>query len=100
MAKSLHSNRFPNESEDYREARNALLEAEMSLRRNLEEVAALRRKLPLGGQVPQDYVFEEGAPDISDDRTVHKVRLSELFAPGKDTLLVYSYMFGPKMKEP
>lgn len=97
---SLHSKRFPNEPTNYRETRNALLEAEMSLRRNLEEVAALRRKLPLGGEVPEDYVFEEGAADINDDKTVRKVRLSELFAPGKDTLIVYSYMFGPKMKEP
>lgn len=96
----LHSNRFPNEPANYREARNALLEAEMSLRRNLEKVAALRRKLPLGGELPEDYVFEEGAADINDDKAVRKVRLSELFAPGKDTLLVYSYMFGPRMKQP
>ena len=100
MAKALHSNRFPNEDPKYREARNALLEAEMALRRNVEEVAALRRRLPLGGIVPEDYVFEEGSADLTDNQTVRKVRLSELFTPGKDTLLVYSYMFGPKMKEP
>jgi predicted dithiol-disulfide oxidoreductase (DUF899 family) len=80
--------------------RNKLLEAEMALRKNLEDVAALRRKLPLGGQVPEDYVFEEGSPDLSDSTTARKVRMSELFAPGMDTLALYSYMFGPKMKEP
>ena len=97
---SLHSIRFPGESAAYREARDQLLEAEMSLRRNLEEVAALRRKLPLGGEVAQDYVFTTGATDLNDFRTERKVRLSELFQPGKDTLIIYSFMFGPNMKEP
>jgi predicted dithiol-disulfide oxidoreductase (DUF899 family) len=97
---SLHSIRFPNESPAYRESRDQLLEAEMRLRKNIEEVAALRRKLPLGGQVPQDYVFTEGAADLSDAHTERKVRLSELFHPGENTLAIYSYMFGPNMKEP
>jgi predicted dithiol-disulfide oxidoreductase (DUF899 family) len=100
MAESLHSVRFPGEDNSYREARNQLLEAEMALRKNLEEVAALRRKLPLGGPVPHDYIFEEGSSDLNDSQTVKKVRMSELFSPGKDTLAIYSYMFGPKMKEP
>ncbi len=100
MAESLHSVRFPGEDESYREARNKLLQAEMALRKNLEDVAALRRKLPLGGTAPEDYVFEEGAPDLNDTQTVRKVRMSELFAPGKDSLVLYSYIFGPKMKEP
>ena len=96
----LHSIRFPGESSSYRDARNKLLEAEVALRRNIEEVAALRRKLPLGGEVPEDYVFEEGAPDLNDAKTAHKTRLSELFSPGKDTLVLYSYMFGPNMPAP
>lgn len=100
MAESLHSTRFPGENDSYREARNKLLEAEMALRKNLEDVAALRRNLPLGGAVPEDYVFEEGSSDLNDTQTVRKVRMSELFAPGKDTLAIYSYMYGPKMKEP
>jgi len=53
--------RFPNEPDDYRRARNELLEAEKRLRRQIEEVAELRRKLPLGGKVPEDYVFDEAA---------------------------------------
>jgi len=100
MASSLHSVRFPKESPSYRKSRDQLLEAEVKLRRNLEDVAALRRKLPLGGEVPEDFVFTQGAPDLSDTKTEKKVRMSELFAPGKDTVIIYSYMFGPNMKEP
>lgn len=100
MPASFHSNRFPNESTAYRDARNKLLEAEIALRKNIEEVAVLRRTLPLGGELPEDYVFEEGAADLNDTQTVRKTRLSELFIPGKNTLAVYSYMFGPQMKEP
>jgi predicted dithiol-disulfide oxidoreductase (DUF899 family) len=95
-----HSARFPQESAAYREARDRLLEAEINLRKNMEEVAALRRKLPLGGEVTQDYEFSQGAADLNDTRTERKVRLSQLFEPGKDTLIIYSFMFGPNMKEP
>lgn len=99
-AVTLHSKHFPGETPQYREARDKLLQAEMALRRQLEDVAALRRQLPLGGAVLEDYVFEEGAADVNDTQTVKSVRLSELFAPDKNTLVVYSYMFGPNMKAP
>src|SRR5262245_20306313 len=56
MAGSLRQMRFPGESEKYRAARNELLEAEIDLRRRAEEVAAQRRRLPLGGPLAQDYV--------------------------------------------
>jgi len=95
MSAAKHSTRFPNEAEAYRSARNELLEAEMELRRSVESVAALRRKLPLGGEVPQDYIFEE-----ADGSAVRQVRLSQLFSPGKDTLVLYSYMYGPQMANP
>ena len=84
--------RFPNESAAYRQARDALLAAEVDLRRRVEAVAALRRALPPGGEVKEDYVFEEG----EDGRPV---RLSELFG-AHDTLVAYCYMFGPAMAEP
>jgi predicted dithiol-disulfide oxidoreductase (DUF899 family) len=90
MSEALHQIRFPNENAAYRDARNALLAAEVDLRRNIERVAALRRELPPGGEIPVDYVFD------SDDGPV---RLSELFGD-KDTLIVYSYMYGPSMEEP
>jgi predicted dithiol-disulfide oxidoreductase (DUF899 family) len=80
---------FPGESADYRAARDRLLEQEVELRRATEAVAAARRELPLGGIVPEDYVFQGTAPDGSP--TV--VRLSELFAPGRDSLVIYSFMF-------
>lgn len=93
-----HSFRFPGESDSYRTARNQLLEAEVNLRRRVEEVAALRRKLPVGGEIPEDYLFDEGWADLNDSQTSRQVRLSQLFQPGKDTLVIYSFMFGPKMK--
>ncbi len=68
--------RFPGESEEYRRERNRLLEAEAGLRRAIEQVAAQRRALPLGGVVPDDYRFEEA----SDGR---EVRFSELFEAGQ-----------------
>ena len=80
---------FPGESAEYRAARNRLLEQEMELRRAMEAVAAARRQLPPGGVVPKDYVFHGQAPDGGPA----EVRLSELFAPGKDSLVIYSMMF-------
>ena len=80
---------FPGESAEYRAARNQLLEQEIELRRAMEAVAAARRRLPPGGIVPRDYVFHGQGPDGSPA----EVRLSELFAPGKDSLVIYSMMF-------
>jgi predicted dithiol-disulfide oxidoreductase (DUF899 family) len=90
--RTIHDIRFPNESAEYRAARDRLLEAEMALRRHTEAVAAARRALPPGGPVAEDYVFEEG-----DDAS--PVRLSELFGD-KPVLLLYSYMYGPAMPQP
>src|SRR6266700_2945610 len=83
---------FPQETAEYRKARNELLTAEIELRRQIEAIAAARRKLPLGGQVAQDYVFDEGPTDLS-EQGVRQTPLSELFDPGKDSFLVYSYMY-------
>jgi predicted dithiol-disulfide oxidoreductase (DUF899 family) len=80
---------LPGESPEYRAARDRLLEREIELRRATEAVAAARRELPPGGPVAMDYVFQgtgaDGAPT--------DVRLSDLFEPGKDSLVVYSFMF-------
>ena len=75
---------YPGESAEYRAARDRLLEAEIRLRRQMEEVAAQRRALPAGGPLAEDYVFQgtEGA-----------VRFSELFEAGLDSLVIYSSMF-------
>ena len=84
--------RFPGETPQYRRARDELLEAEIALRRQIEAVAAARRRLPVGGAVPTDYEFEEWDPAAGTGRTI---RLSELFEAGKNTLFVYSFMFNP-----
>ena len=84
--------RFPGESDAYRASRDELLAAEIELRRQIEAVAAKRRLLPLGGEVPQDYAF-----DAADG---HTVRMSEMFRDGKNTLIVYNFMYGPKMEQP
>jgi predicted dithiol-disulfide oxidoreductase (DUF899 family) len=80
---------FPGESAEYRAARDRLLEQEVELRRAMEAVAGSRRALPPGGPVPDDYVFQgagaDGAPT--------SVKLSELFEPGKNSLVIYSFMF-------
>ena len=80
---------FPAESAEYRAARDQLLHREIELRRAMEAVAAARRALPPGGVVPEDYVFQ-GAGAGGDPT---EVRLSELFAPGKQSLAIYSFMF-------
>ena len=82
--------RFPGESPQYRDARNALLAQEIELRRQIERVAAQRRALPAGGAVPTDYRFEsEHGP----------VTLSQMFGD-HDTLVTYNWMFGPGRERP
>lgn len=80
---------MPHESPEYRAARDKLLEQEIALRRQVEAVAKARRELPLGG-VADEYVFEDATG---------KVTLANLFAD-KDTLAIYSYMFGPERQQP
>lgn len=85
---------FPGESQEYRSARDRLLEKEIELRRALESVAAARRELPPGGVVP-DYTFR-GLDVAGAEVDVH---LADLFAPGQDTLVLYNMMFGPEQEE-
>jgi predicted dithiol-disulfide oxidoreductase (DUF899 family) len=80
---------FPGESAEYRSARDRLLAQEIELRRNTEAVAAARRELPPGGEVPEDYVFQGEGPNGKPA----DVLLSELFEPGRDSLAIYSFMF-------
>jgi predicted dithiol-disulfide oxidoreductase (DUF899 family) len=79
--------RFPGESSEYRRERNRLLDAEVELRGAIERVAQQRRGLPPGGALPEDYSFERASGAGGE------VRFSELFQPGKDTLVIYSFMF-------
>jgi predicted dithiol-disulfide oxidoreductase (DUF899 family) len=80
---------FPNESLEYRDGRNKLLEREVALRREMEAVAAEIRALPPGGPVPEDYEFDH----IDAQGVPAKVRLSQLFRPGTESLILYHYMF-------
>jgi predicted dithiol-disulfide oxidoreductase (DUF899 family) len=86
---------YPNESAEYRKARNALLSEEIALRRQIEAVAAQRRALPLGGEVPQDYIFER----IGDNGMPEKVAMSKLFGQ-HSTLIIYSFMYGADRQTP
>ena len=82
--------RFPNESDEYRRAREALLAEEIELRRHIERVAEQRRALPPGGPVAKDYRFDGEAGSVS---------FVEMFGPHQ-TLVIYSYMFGPQRERP
>lgn len=100
MASSKHKVRFPGESKPYRTARNKLLDAEIELRRAIEAVASQRRSLPDGGLIPEDYTFDEIIGQDGKGKK-RKTRMSDLFADGKkDSLIVYSFMYGPEMPRP
>ncbi|NOX43885.1 MAG: DUF899 domain-containing protein [Gammaproteobacteria bacterium] len=90
-----HDNCFPGEDDAYRSARDELLKAEIDLRKQIEQVAALRRQLPPGGALKEDYVFDQGASDLMDSNAVKQTLFSELFEPGKNSLIIYSFMYAP-----
>src|ERR1700723_2595600 len=81
---------YPNESAEYRSARNSLLAEEIELRRHIERVARQRRMLPPGGELAKDIELISESGQTSLDR---------LFGE-KDTLMVYSMMYGPQRKAP
>ena len=81
--------RLPGEDPAYRTARNELLEAERDLRRRIERVAELRRALPPGGPLKEDYAFLEASPR----RETGPTRFSALFEAGKDSLVIYGFMY-------
>ena len=85
----MHDVRFPGESDAYRSKRNELLEAEAELRAKIEQVAALRRELPLGGEV-ENYTFTTPTGPVS---------MLDLFGEHQ-TLVIYSYMYGPEDENP
>lgn len=87
--------RYPNESREYREARDSLLEDEQALIEKVKAVAAKRRTLPLGGELKEDYVFQWA----NDGKVGERVKFSELFGD-KSSLLIYSFMFGPSWDKP
>ncbi len=99
MSTPHHNVRFPGEPPSYRAARNKLLDAEIEMRRAIESVAAQRRSLPLGGETPENYSFQE-VVGVEDGEELRTVRISELFARGMNSLIIYSFMYGPEMARP
>jgi predicted dithiol-disulfide oxidoreductase (DUF899 family) len=90
-----HGLRYPNESQEYRKAREALLKDEQELVAKVKSVAEKRRKLPFGGELKEDYSFQwAGGGKVG-----QRVKFSELFGD-KTTLLLYSWMFGPGWDKP
>ncbi len=92
---TMHDIRYPGETADYRKARDRLLAAEIELEKRLQQVSDMRRALPVGGQVTQDYVFRTLRDGEETD-----IAMSDLFAPNKPTLLLYSFMLGKKQSNP
>jgi predicted dithiol-disulfide oxidoreductase (DUF899 family) len=91
----MTEHRYPNESPEYRKARETLLKEEQALVDHVKALAATRRKLPKGGELKEDYVFQWA----SEGKVGKPVKFSELFGD-KDTLLLYSFMFGPNWDKP
>ncbi|MEM9208978.1 MAG: DUF899 family protein, partial [Pseudomonadota bacterium] len=87
--------RYPNESPEYRKARDELLAAEKALVEMTKAVAEKRRQLPLGGKLKMDYAFQWA----NDGKVGEKVQLSELFGD-KHTLILYNFMYGPGWDNP
>jgi len=87
--------RYPNETKAYRDARDALLKDEQELIDKVKAVAEKRRRLPRGGRLKEDYAFKRA----NDGKVGQVVRFSELFGD-KNTLLIYSFMFGPGWDKP
>src|SRR3981081_2089880 len=81
--------RFPNESAEYRRAREALLAEEIELRRHIERVAEQRRALPPGGEGTKEDRFASADGPVT---------VADLFG-AKDTLVVYSFMYGPDREQ-
>ena len=86
---------YPDESPEYRKARDELLEEEKALVEKVKLVAEKRRELPLGGRLKEDYKFQWA----NDDKVGQEVSLSELFGD-KPTLLLYNFMYGPNWDNP
>ncbi len=87
--------RYPNESPEYRKARDELLEDEKALVEMTKALAEKRRQLPRGGKLKEDYTFQWA----NDGKVGQPVRLSELFGD-KSTLMLYNFMYGPGWDNP
>ncbi|KAF1816846.1 DUF899-domain-containing protein [Eremomyces bilateralis CBS 781.70] len=80
-------------SPSYIDARKSLFQAELTLRSQIEHVAALRRALPPGPFLPP-YTFTEGPRDLSASGPFTHPTLADLASNGR-SLVMYHMMFGP-----
>ncbi|OWV98000.1 DUF899 family protein [Rhizobium sp. R693] len=88
---AMRSSRFKNETQEYAQARTALLAEEIEARRHLTRLAEQRRRLPPGPVVEKDYRFK--------DENGSELGLADLFGR-HDTLVTYFWMFGPQRERP
>jgi predicted dithiol-disulfide oxidoreductase (DUF899 family) len=87
------------ESAEYRQRREELQQAEIELMRQRERVAKMRRALPPGAAVKEDYVFQGGPTDLATgDEPTRNVRLSQLFTAPDRSLVIYHFMYGKQQK--
>lgn len=86
----MNEMRYPNESPEYRKARDKLLDEEKALVEKVKAVAERRRQLPLGGRLKENKLLK----CANDGKVNQEVRLSDLFGD-KPTLLLYNFMYGP-----
>ena len=82
--------RQPNESTDYRKAREALLAEEIELNRHISRVVAQRRALPPGGEVKVVYRFLVEASSVTG---AEPLAFAVLFGD-KCTRFVITLLFG------
>ena len=85
---------FPNESAEYREARRALLQREIALRREMESVAERRAFTPARRESARGLRVRWPRRQ----RQPQEIRLSALFRENTDTLFLYHFMF-PRHKD-
>src|SRR3546814_10537797 len=69
---------YPNESREYREARDLLLEEEYAIVDKTRAVAAMRRNLPRGGELKEDYVCQWAKDGKIGERVRSEEHTSEL----------------------
>src|SRR5450432_606877 len=70
----MSERRYPNESSEYRDARESLLKDERELVDKVKSVAEKRRNLPPGGELKEDYIFQWA----TDGKIGKSVKFSEL----------------------
>ena len=72
----MNDPKYPNESLEYRAARDLLLQEEREIVEKVKSVALKRRQRPRGGRLKEDYTLQWA----NDGKVGERVKFSELFA--------------------